>query len=106
VETLILGNEASLFGRLTRRLSVADASSIVLAKQLGADLAADDRTLRQEAARNLPSSQLLGTETILADGVRKGLLSLEEGDHLLHELQRLRYRPKVASLRDLVAQPP
>ena len=36
--------EATQFARLTRRLSTADASSILLAARLGVDLAVDDRT--------------------------------------------------------------
>jgi predicted nucleic acid-binding protein len=106
VETVFLGHDAALFARLTRRLSVADASAIVLAGQLGADLAADDRILRREAAANLPGVHLIGTEGLLAEAVQAGLLSLEEGDELLRELLRLRYRPKVPSLRQLLAPPP
>lgn len=94
--------EAALFTRLTRRLSLADASCILLAARLGADLAVDDRTFREEATIVLSQVRLLGTEDLLAEAVRAGALSLADGDRLLGLLPTLRYLPKVASLGELL----
>lgn len=90
------------FARLTRRLSVADASCIVAAKVLGADIASDDRAVCRAAAELLPLEAIVGTETMLSEAVRAGLLTLVAGDELLGELIHIRYRPKVASLRELL----
>lgn len=103
VENPPLGEDAELFGRLTRMLGRADASCIAAAKRLEADLAADDQTFLREAEKVLSSEQmLLGTETLLSEAVKEGLLSLDAGDELLAELAGLRYRPKVRSLHELM----
>jgi predicted nucleic acid-binding protein len=103
VQALLLdAAEAKQFARLTRRLSIADASSILLAARLGADLAVDDRTFRAEATLVLPQERLVGTEDVLAEAVRAGALSLADGDRLLGLLPALRYRPRVASLGELL----
>lgn len=103
VENPPLGEDAELFGRLTRMLGRADASCIATAKRLEADLAADDQTFLREAEAALPLGQtLLGTEVLLAEAVRAKLLSLGAGDALLAELARLRYRPKVQNLQELM----
>jgi predicted nucleic acid-binding protein len=94
--------EATQFARLTRRLSIADASTILLAARLGADLAVDDLTFRAEATMLLMQDRLLGTEDMLAEAVRAGALSLADGDCLLGLLPSLRYQPKVASLGELL----
>lgn len=44
----------------------------------------------------------LGTEVLLAEAIREGALSIEEGDELLGELTKLRYRPQVQSLCELM----
>jgi predicted nucleic acid-binding protein len=94
--------DAALFARLARRLSLADASCVVAAKVLGADLAMDDRVARAAAAGVLPADALVGTEALLAEAVGAGLLSLAAGDALLGELVKIKYRPNVASLRELL----
>lgn len=93
--------ETAAFARLTRRISAADASSIILAARLGGDLAVDDRAFRGEAAATVPSP-LLGTEDLLADAVRTGALSLAEGDRLLGLLPALRFLPRIASLSEIL----
>ena len=102
VENVPLGEDGELFARLTRRLSVADASCIVAARAFSADLATDDRAARRAAAEVLLESRILGTEALLAEAVRTGLLTLAHGDRLLGELIRIKYRPKIASLRELI----
>lgn len=103
VENPPLGEDAELFGRLTRMLGRADASCIAAAKRLGADLAADDQTFLREAEKALSSGQMLpGTETLLAEAVKAGVLSLDAGDGLLAELMGLKYRPKIRSLHELM----
>lgn len=98
----MLEEDTELF-KLSRMLGVADASCIVAARALGADLAADDKTFLREAEKVLLSEQtLLGTETLLAEAVHMGALDIEEGDELLGELVGLRYRAKVRSLRELL----
>lgn len=102
VENPPLGDDAELFGRLTRMLGVADASCIAAARALGAGLAADDRVFRREAERTLPTARaLLGTESLLAEAVEEGSFELQAGNALLEELAALRYRPKVSDLREL-----
>lgn len=102
VENPLLEEDTELF-KLSRMLGVADASCIVAARALGADLAADDKTFLREAEKVLLSEQtLLGTETLLAEAVHMGALDIEEGDELLGELVGLRYRAKVRSLRELL----
>jgi|GEM_PF-4460146 len=95
-------DDARHFARLTRRLSVADASCIVAAKVLGADIASDDRAVCRAAAELLPVEAIVGTETLLAEAVRASLITLIAGDELLGELTHIRYRPKVTSLRELL----
>lgn len=103
VKNPLLEEDAELFGQLSRMLGVADASCIVAARALGADLAADDRTFLREAEKVLSSEQtLLGTETLLAEAVHTGALDIEEGNELLGELAGPRYRTKVRSLRELL----
>lgn len=97
-------DDAALFARLAQRLSLADASCVVAAKVLGADLATDDRATRRAAEDVLPHDTLVGTEMLLAEAVRAGLLTLTDGDALLGELVKIKYRPKVASLRELLGQ--
>jgi len=94
--------DAALFARLARRLSLDDASCVVAAKVLGADLATDDRATRRAAADLLPAGALVGTEELLAEAVRARLMTLAEGDALLGELVKIKYRPSVASLRELL----
>lgn len=56
-----------------------------------------------EAGKVLSSERMLpGTETLLAEAVKEGLLSLDAGEGLLAELVELRYRPKVRSLHELM----
>lgn len=98
---LMDAREVAEFVRLTRRISAADASSIVLAARLGADLAVDDRVFRA-LATGLAAASLLGTEDLLADAVRAGALSLAEGDRLLSLLPGLRFLPRVASLSEIL----
>ena len=102
VENRLLGEDAELFARLTRRLSIADASCIVTARALRADLATDDRVLRNAATEVLAEDRLLGTESLLAEAIQAGLLTLEEGDLLLGELVTFKYRPKIASFREII----
>ena len=97
----LLGDDADLFARLTQRLSVADASCIVAARALDADLAVDDRRCRLSAAELMPDERLLGTEALLAEAIRAGGLTVEAADTLLVELVRIKYRPKIASFREL-----
>jgi predicted nucleic acid-binding protein len=103
LESPPLGPEdAAIFTQLTRRLSLGDASCIAAARVLGADLATDDRATQRAAAGVAPESAILGSEALLAEAVQSGLLTLADGDALLSELVKLRYRPKVASLRELL----
>ncbi len=97
----LLGDDAALFARLTQRLSVADASCIVAARALDADLAVDDRRCRMSAAELMPDERLLGTEALLAEAIRAGGLTLEAADMLLVELVKIKYRPKIASFTEL-----
>jgi predicted nucleic acid-binding protein len=100
VESMI-ASDLTLFTRLTRRISAAYASCIVAAKALGADLAVDDRVCRQLAAGELSEQRLTGTEWLLLEAVQAVLITMEEGDRVLHDLVTVKYRPKVQSLRDL-----
>lgn len=98
-----LREDAELFAQLTRILGTADASCIATAKVLGADLAADDKTFLREAEKALSFGQmLLGTESLLAEAISTELLNIEQGDTLLGELAKIRYRPKVGSLREIL----
>ena len=100
VESMI-ASDLALFARLTHRISSADASCIIAAKAVGADLAADDRVCRRFAAGELSEQRLPGTEWLLLETVQAGLITMEEGDRVLNDLVTLKYRPKVQSLRDL-----
>ena len=99
----LLNEDIELFARLTKILSVADASCIVAARVLETDLAADDRILRREAAKVLPEAYLLRTEVLLAEAVRTNLLLIEEGNTILQLLIKMRYRPSVLRLQELLS---
>jgi predicted nucleic acid-binding protein len=101
VESMI-ATDLALFAKLTHRISIADASCILTAKALDADLAVDDRLCRRLAEAELPGHRLIGTEGLLLEAVLVGLISMEEGDGLLAVLPSLRYRPKVTRLAELL----
>lgn len=103
LESPPLEEDAGLFGRLARTLGAADASCIAAARALGAEMVSDDPAVLREAGENLlPWDAWLGTEELLAEAVKAGLLDAEGGDALLEELATLNYRPKVQSLRGLI----
>jgi predicted nucleic acid-binding protein len=97
-------DDAALFAQLARRLSLGDAACVIAARDFSADLARDDRATQRAAARVVPEEALVGSEALLAEAVRTGLLALADGDALLGELVKLRYRPKVASLHELLGE--
>ena len=102
VNPLLDEEESALFVRLAARLGHADASCILAAKVLAADLAMDDLAARQAARQVLPLDRLLDTERLLAEAVRARLLTIDEGDALLQQLPLLKYRPKLRTLRELL----
>lgn len=104
VSPLLDQRDAEHFVQLARRLGAADASCIVAARVLHADLAADDITFLRLAAQVRTEGRRLGTEALLAEAVQADLITLQEGDALLAQLPALKYRPKVASLRELLVR--
>ncbi len=102
VEDRPLGVDAELFARLTARLGVADASCIVTARALGADLAVDDRAASREATAILGPGRLTGTEKLLVEAVRAEMIDEAGADMVLRELIGLRYSPKVTRIRELL----
>ena len=100
----LLYEDIELFARLTKILSIADASCIVAARALGTDLAADDRILRREALKVLPEASLFRTEALLAEAVRTNLLLIEEGNSILQALIKMRYRPSISRLQELLGE--
>ena len=96
--------DLALFARLTHRISSADASCIIAAKALGADLAVDDRVCRQMAAAELSERRLTGTEWVLLEAVQAGLLTMHKGNEFLALLPSVRYRPGVRRLEELLTE--
>lgn len=100
----LLGEDIELFARLTKILSLADASCIVAARALASDLAADDRILRREALKVLSEANLLRTEVLLAEAVKENLLLIDEGNSILQALIKMRYRPSILRIEELLGE--
>lgn len=86
-----------LFVDAARRFGQQDAAVLVNALVVEAGIAADDRSLCNEARRQ-GVRLVLGTEDLFAATIREGLVSLAQGNRKLRSLRDARYEPRVACL--------
>lgn len=93
--------ERKQFRDLTVHLGQGEASCLAVAAHRGYRVASDDKDARQWARRlDVP---LTGTVGILAALVKRGKLSLEDGNRLLQELIAAGYRSPMTTLNGLLS---
>lgn len=86
-----------LFPDWVRRFGEQDAAVLLNALALNASMGADDRGLCNEAERQ-GVVDILGTESLLAEAVRDGQISLQQGNGRLRRLRQERFQPRVPCL--------
>jgi predicted nucleic acid-binding protein len=97
--------ELALFGRLTApgRLGAGECSAIAVAVSRRHALAIDDRRAIREAKALDPTLEVLGTQAVMVEMIRQGLIAVPDADALLAEWAgKHRFRLKIASFADLM----
>ena len=89
------------FEALHEHMGMGEASCLAMARERAYRLATDDKDARR-LARQL-GIPLTGTIGILAILVKQGLISLVEGDRLLHEMVAAGYRSPLTALVDVLS---
>lgn len=89
VDAQIPSNLLRLFPDWVRRFGEQDASVLANALAMNAWMGADDRSLCNEAQRQ-GVAKILGTEELLAEMVRQGSISLDQGNRKLKKLKDAR----------------
>lgn len=93
-------DELTLLESLPTSLHRGEVSSLAIAKQRGWRFLTDDRAARRKADELGVSKS--GTLGVLIRAIKRGIISLEEGNVLLHQMVAARYRSPVADLRCLL----
>jgi len=100
VATELTKEERETYRALSSRLGEGERSCIAVVQHRGGILVTDDRDARTAAkARSLPTT---GTVGVLVLAVKRGLMSLEEGNALLQLMIDRDYRAPVEKLDPLV----
>ncbi len=89
------------FEALHEYMGMGEASCLAMAREREYRLATDDKDARR-LARQL-GIPLTGTIGILAIVVKQGLIPLEEGDRLLHEMVAAGYHSPLTTLEDVLS---
>jgi predicted nucleic acid-binding protein len=89
------------FEALHEHMGMGEASCLAMAREREYRLATDDKDARR-LARQL-GIPLTGTIGIMAILVKQGLISLEEGDRILHEMVAAGYRSPLTTLEDVLS---
>ena len=97
----ITSDERIQFETFHEHLGEGEASCLAMAREREYRLATDDKDARR-LARQL-GIPLTGTIGILAILVKQGLISLVEGDRLLHEMVAAGYRSPLTTLGDALS---
>jgi predicted nucleic acid-binding protein len=95
--------ERSHASELRNRVEAGEAACIAILVARGGLLLTDDGPARHLAAAL--GVELSGTIGVLVKLLRRKVLSLEEGDLLLHEMVARGYRSPVKSLRAVISKP-
>lgn len=93
-----------LFVDAARRFGEQDAAVLLHALVLNAGIAADDRSLCNEARRQ-GVRLILGTEALLVGAVGQGLISLAQGNRRLRKLREYRFDSREPCLCSLLDTP-
>jgi len=106
VERLRVDGEAelALFGRLATpgRLGPGECSAIAVAVLRRHALAIDDRRATREAKALDPVLEVLGTQSVIVEMIRQGLIVVADADVLLAEWAgKHRFKLKIASFADV-----
>lgn len=97
--------ELALFARLTtpRRLGAGECSAIAVAVSRRHALAIDDRRAIRDAKALDPALEVLGTQSVMVEMIRQGLIAVADADALLAEWAgKHRFRLKITSFAELV----
>lgn len=107
VEELRVDAEAELvlFARLAAsgRLGAGECAAIAVAISRRHALAIDDRRATREARALVPAMEVLGTQAIMVELIRQGIVTASEADVLLAEWAgKHRFRLKITSFAEIV----
>ena len=97
--------ELALFARLTApgRLGAGECSAIAVAVSRRHALAIDDRRAIRDAKALDPALEILGTQSVMVEMIRQGLITVADADALLAEWAgKHRFRLRIASFANLV----
>jgi predicted nucleic acid-binding protein len=95
--------DLTVFVDLRRIMGIGEAACLALAVRRGALVASDEkRAFRREAEARLGPGRILNTPGLLLLGIRRGILTLDEADEIKQMLERLRFRMRFESFRDLI----
>ncbi len=97
--------ELALFGRLATpgRLGTGECSAIAVAVLRRHALAIDDRRATREAKVLDPALEVLGTQSVMVEMLRQGLIAVADADVLLTEWAgKHRFKLRIASFADVM----
>jgi predicted nucleic acid-binding protein len=93
-----------VFSELIAFIGRGEAACISLASEQGWTVASDEkRKFRREALSRLGNDSVIGTQDILVQAIRAGLLTVESADQHKLDLEKRRFTMQFSSFRDLLS---